>query len=476
MTTSETAHTNPASDSPSPFTYFSEMVCRHSMEKFTLLQEMLFHYACYGFRLPSKYRRFAGDVLHVARGFGTFQDYNLPRGRYFAICNARQMENIHIAYEMKAYTSPKEQGPFFLGDASQQHLCDRFALKPVANALFTLLNPQQIAAFTSGFDYVPPHLRPPNQEDIAAVGERLGKQLGHEIHNSFHHVPSMGWEGIVVYFPLDKSILTTSKCIDLRQPSTRQWFFERYRRGIAGWPGHGYDAADVLMTRHEANSRSSEHAQGFIQMLPALCNHDLGGRLIGQVIGADLRMHGVDCLVYPSARCDAFAEFHNGALVDSYGWNLVDYRGTQRPKSPAEEGVIYLFLGDLVLDSQGRFAENSPRNAEKRRDLDQQVRIAREITGKDPVAVLADPNNPWIPKIFPFVQVNGKDPFSFRLDTELLLKSGEYPEGDWPYKGIEITEGEQCGSFAIEGVQAAYDDRERALVGEYLKRSQPQAQ
>jgi hypothetical protein len=445
------------------------MVCRHNASHLTPLQREIFAYAFYGFDTPNKYRRYAGDVMHTAKELGEFTDYNLPRGCYYAICNTRQMEHIHLSYELKAYTNTKEVGPFLLANASARNLCLRYALEPVADSLFTLLNPIQIEAFLGG-TATPSSPRRRDPTEVVAFGEGLGRQLGAEINDSYHSIPNMNWEGILVYFPLEKCQFTTVKCIDLRLPDTRQWFFRRYRRGIEGWPGYGYDAADVAVERGVNGSSEPEVASGFIQMLPSLCDHAPGGRLICQVIGADLRRHGAECLVYPSARCDVFAAFQDGVLVDSYGWNLVDYTHAGAPRSPAEEGIVYVFLEDIVLGADGQFARQSSRNAEKVKDIDRQVRRIREITGKEPRAVLADPYNPWIPKeVFPFVQADVKNPFSFSLDVDHLREHIDSPQGAWPYKIIDIEEGEQRGSLAIEGVQKAYDEREAALAAEYIK-------
>src|SRR5438552_15273581 len=44
------------------------------------------------------------------------------------------------------------------------------------------------------------------------------------------------------------------------------------------------------------------------------------------MIGHWMRQHAAAALIYPSARCDVAAVFHEGALNHSQGWNLVDFR------------------------------------------------------------------------------------------------------------------------------------------------------
>ncbi len=181
------------SDTYFPFTPFSESVCRLNVSRLPSLQRELFNYAFYGFGAPNKYRRYAGDVMHVARGFGEFKDYNLPRGRYYAICNRREMENVHTCYEIKAYTNTQEVGPFQLADASQKHLCRHYVLEPVADSLFTLLNPIQITSFLDGIG-TPSSVRGRDPQELYASGEALGRELGIQLRDSYHCIPNSTWK------------------------------------------------------------------------------------------------------------------------------------------------------------------------------------------------------------------------------------------------------------------------------------------
>ncbi|MFC1596858.1 hypothetical protein ACFL5Q_02820 [Planctomycetota bacterium] len=453
-----------------PFSRFSEKVCQLEVDQFDTLQSLLFDYSYYLFSVPSKYRRYAGDVMHTVKGFGEFKDYNLPRRRYFAICNDRQMENIQMCYEMKAYTKVKEIGPLMLGDASREHFLHKFNVTPRDHSLFTLLDYRQANRFINGLGTLP-QLKEAHEDrsasEIRQLGSAVGRELGRALGRSAHEIKKLNWRGFLIYFPLTKRKLTASSCIDLRYRETRRWFFDRYRRGIRGWPGYGYDAAEVAIAQGE------KQYSGFLQMLPALCNHEPGGRLISQVIGADLRRNGVECLVYPSARCNFFAEFNDGELVDSYGWNLVDYRGAGKPRSPTEEGFAYVFVGDIVVKSDGSFSEDSERNKRKMRDLDEQVEHIREVTGRESRGILQDPHNPWIPKVSPWLEMYDlfdKDPLTWwSRATEKYSETGGWA---WPleeYQMIEIDDGPQRGSIAIEGVQEAFDQREAELVSAWVR-------
>jgi hypothetical protein len=48
-------------------------------------------------------------------------------------------------------------------------------------------------------------------------------------------------------------------------------------------------------------------------------------------------MHGVNALIYPSARCNTGLVSNGGEPVEWYGWNLVDYRSSSIPS--AKDGI-----------------------------------------------------------------------------------------------------------------------------------------
>ena len=444
-----------------PYSAFSEEVCRLDLSTLDPLQEGILNYAFYLFNARNKYRRYAGDVMHAIEGFDSFRDYNLPRDRYYAVCSKHQRQNVALCYELKAYTNTEEVGPFALLNASQKGIKEQFRVSPRADALFTLLNEFQLGELTQGLALrsLPNHARTSTEVDEREA--EIAHKMKPAIERSSHRIDTISFSGCLVYFPLVRKRLNTTRCIDLRNPDVRRWFFQRYRRGIRGWPGYGYDAAQAAITRQDEAGVIQRHS-GFLQMLPALCNLELGGRLMTQVIGADLRRNDVEFLVFPSARCDFFAEFRDATLVDSYGWNLVDYREANSPKSPSEEGVVYTPVHDLVLDEQGRFKEMSVPNIRKQEEVKAQVAQVKLATGRKPRAFVVDINNPWVP---PTTNPIG----AFRTGAEKYLD----PEGwEWPVGKFEITlveGGQQRGSIAIEGVQNAFDEKEAEQARKYLQ-------
>jgi hypothetical protein len=108
--------------------------------------------------------------------------------------------------------------------------------------------------------------------------------------------------------PWVKERKSLDKVVDLRLPRVQQWFFEEFtdpERLNLGW------ALPEMSSFHE--------------MLALLQGQHRGGNPLTQAIGRELRLMGVNGLVFPSARCDAAAIVRQGSIVDWYGWNLVDY-------------------------------------------------------------------------------------------------------------------------------------------------------
>ena len=156
-----------------PFRALSDRVCMIDIDSFDEFERFIFDAAFALFGYSEKYRRFAGDVMHSFEGLGTFHSYNLPRRRYYALCNNRKMENIHMCYEIKAYCPISEIGPINLMDASRDFVCARYDIEPRDNSIFTLITYEQ---FGSLFNVAqrPEHLRGiPDSE-----AERLGYELG----------------------------------------------------------------------------------------------------------------------------------------------------------------------------------------------------------------------------------------------------------------------------------------------------------
>jgi hypothetical protein len=73
-----------------------------------------------------------------------------------------------------------------------------------------------------------------------------------------------------------------------------------------------------------------------------------------QAVGGELRLWGVNGLVYPSARCDAVVLVEHGDIVDWYGWNLVDYSKTreQQPHFNPRDAAVVIEMPHIADDIQ----------------------------------------------------------------------------------------------------------------------------
>jgi hypothetical protein len=61
------------------------------------------------------------------------------------------------------------------------------------------------------------------------------------------------------------------------------------------------------------------------------------GNAVTDVFALFLRRLGCEVIVFPSARCDNGVVFNDGAIVDFWGWNAVDFRGAPLPTRVAPE-------------------------------------------------------------------------------------------------------------------------------------------
>jgi hypothetical protein len=139
------------------------------------------------------------------------------------------------------------------------------------------------------------------------------------------------------YIALKLSIFggTIDRVVDLRLPVTQRWFFDTF--------------VELENRRQEHKSRPSfpaipviamktRRVRNFVDLLPTLVMEAGGGGIFHQAVGAWLREHEVNGLVYPSARRDAMmnSEDDKGSRIVFDGWNFVDYRGAE-PASDSEE-------------------------------------------------------------------------------------------------------------------------------------------
>src|SRR5262249_37022592 len=117
-----------------------------------------------------------------------------------------------------------------------------------------------------------------------------------------------------------------------------EWLFETFGAGERDWL--------------DFNGRRLPEEAGFYGLLATLMDRANGGNDFTDLIGAYLRTHGVAGLVFPSARTNTFAVFRDSELVQSGGWNLVDYRHAS--DSPLIRKLVWMTDWGSFPDSMTR--------------------------------------------------------------------------------------------------------------------------
>jgi hypothetical protein len=128
-----------------------------------------------------------------------------------------------------------------------------------------------------------------------------------------------------VQIPLSIYELVLDHVVDLRRLETADWFTHEFIR-------FGFDVSGRQIPAFLNRPR----VDSFQDLLPTLLNQWIGGGwTICRTIGVVFRKLGVNGFVYPSARFDSFVEIRDGEVIDSGGWNYVDYRGSGPPPTQA---------------------------------------------------------------------------------------------------------------------------------------------
>ncbi len=129
-------------------------------------------------------------------------------------------------------------------------------------------------------------------------------------------------KGCFLRYPLSIVDVAVDRVIDLRHPSTLQWLFDTFvPMEIAGAGKYVAPNGEIIAVFKRTQPTNTE------ELLPTLLSQSLGGgTTFIQGIGAYLRAHGVDALIYPSARSDSRSIVRNEIVEESFGYILVDYR------------------------------------------------------------------------------------------------------------------------------------------------------
>lgn len=294
-------------------------------------------------RLTSKNprRRFSG---------GQLTSTVLPRGRYYSICNedlsgdpnkAPQL-NDHgvIQHEMLAYADWRVAGPVMIFDWQNEK--DNLILKNLGHFESNVIGNAFCVAFfrTPGKRNIIDVIFHEKDQDPNFKNDEYGGAVTmlRLAGNPFSFLSESERNCMLVncfniHYRFDSVQL--ENVVDLRYPDTQEAFVRTFCPSLAN--AH----------------REVGPIGAFLEMLPTLLSSDLGGCYATDVIGSYLRSLGVDALIYPSARCNGYVQFHGDQLFNFKGWCLVDYRG-------ASNEVMPTFSDELFIPTSGRLHVEVP--------------------------------------------------------------------------------------------------------------------
>ena len=232
------------------------------------------------FHRPLRTRRYAGDD-------------SLPRGRYFSLCQDEGGDDAGtLKGELWAYYRARDAGAIDILD---------FSLSGA------------VRAFEQGYGITFPEVKGP----ALALLFLQGRQAP----SPFISLLGVDESKVIVIIPVQTIRTRIERTLDLREPHVAQWFAHFFSRLTS----KGDDEKWVRCWPFRPALDS------FHQILPTLLTQERGGGAFSLAVGSWLRQHGVNALVYPSARSDCGVEVEDGKVKRASNWNLVDYRDSRPP-------------------------------------------------------------------------------------------------------------------------------------------------
>jgi hypothetical protein len=241
--------------------------------------------------------RFAVDPKIQRRYAG---DHTLPRGRYYALCDAQGNDQGTLVGELRAYYEPKRVGVVQMFDCT---LPDD--LQKVSGGETPVSNPKQLV-----FKF------PPINGNANPFVKTSAGVIGHA-----DFADRLGFLMLSIGLPLTVRKLRREKVLDLREPSTGTWLARTL--STLEWQPDGIPIRCFPQ-------RPPLEQLG--DLLPELLLQENGGGGASVAVGLLLRYLGADGLIFPSARNDAAVLIEGGKVVSHHGWNFVDYANTSSPE------------------------------------------------------------------------------------------------------------------------------------------------
>jgi len=238
-----------------------------------------------------RYRRYAGSSS------------SLDAGSYFSVARWSGHDDGGLAREIFAYTDPATTGVVMIDD---------------------MTDPQDAASVSHKYRMT----IPPGQYLLLFVPdvERLMSDTWQELVKARGPIPTL------FQVPCSTRSVRLQNVVDLRLPAVQAWFFETFTQ--EAWLNIHVPLPPV---------------RSFLELLLVMLGQYRGGNSMTQAVGRELRLWGIDGLVYPSARCDCALVLEDGDVVDWYGWNLVDYEST-RARSGQPHDVLSA-IGATIMGS-----------------------------------------------------------------------------------------------------------------------------
>jgi hypothetical protein len=228
-------------------------------------------------------RRFAGDWL-------------LPRSRYFSLCHSgSDSDDGTMKRELLAYQEPLSSGWIEIDD--QVDSCNTEV--HTDSSLEVASEPRTRTGINIS---IPPFTASRHPWLLDLIAPRSTAKL---------------------VLPVRVKEVEFKRVIDLRVPTVSTWFAKNLTR--LRWINESGEMSPAFPLKPPLDYIDA--------LLPSLATQTLGGgHGATRIAGLWLRALGADALVFPSARSDASVEIRDGHVIDSYGWNLVDFRGTTPPR------------------------------------------------------------------------------------------------------------------------------------------------
>jgi hypothetical protein len=232
----------------------------------------------------ARHRRWSGDsrLAHIDGG-------RLSRGSYYGVCQGPDGDDRGgVALELGAYRNPVLSGRVGIYDLNWANNAETLNV-PKSHTFAFIIDVDRFRAWCE-----------PELFDQCNFKTERGK--------------------VLVGIPYQVEHRVIEYVVDLRRRETQDWLYETFRNGYSRFWEKPF-AGELT---------------NFFSMFPALFDQTLGGSDETQFMGYWLRTHGVEALIYPSARCNAAVRCSGNEPEMWFGWNLVDFRDSSVPVSSGQ--------------------------------------------------------------------------------------------------------------------------------------------